>query len=224
MAREEGITGLPAEGEAAPERGWVAPDVSGEFPGLAILWTTVEASSGRSPRQLKDRLRELSNRFRGGHAIQMRQRPIPWAYRVFFRHVGIDPDERRTPIEAIALERMRAGGFQSQNIVDDALLLATLETGVPVLAFDAAAVSGEIGLRVSPGGEEMGDIPLSSGQVVVADSERVLAVLFGETAEGCAVQRSSSRMVLAGVRVKGVPDVSVEEALWVAAETLSVAD
>jgi DNA/RNA-binding domain of Phe-tRNA-synthetase-like protein len=142
---------------------------------------------------------------------------------VFFRHVGIDPDERRTPIEAIALERMRAGGFRSRNLVDDALLLATLETGVPVLAFDAAAVDGEIGLRVSGGGELLGGdgVPVGAGQVVVADSVRALAVLFGDIADGRAVQRSSERMLLAGVRVKGVPEVSVEEALWVAAETVS---
>jgi hypothetical protein len=31
-------------------------------------------------------------------------------------------------------------------------------------------------------------------------------------------------MVLAAVRVKGVPEVSVEEALWVAAETVGEAD
>jgi DNA/RNA-binding domain of Phe-tRNA-synthetase-like protein len=116
---------------------------------------------------------------------------------------------------------MRAGGFQSRNLVDDALLLATLETGVPVLAFDAAAVEGELGLRVSPGGEQLGEVPLSAGQVVVADANRALAVLFGDTAEGCAVQWSSRSMVLAGLRVKGVPEVSVEEALWVAAETVS---
>ena len=170
------------------------------------------------------RLRLASDRFTGAKAVALRQQPIPWAYRVFFRHVGIDPDERRTPIEAIALERMRAGGFQSHNLVDDALLLATLETGVPVLAFDAAAVDGELGLRVSPGGEQLGDMPLSAGQVVVADAERALAVLFGEVREGCAVQRTSERMVLAAVRVKGVPEVSVEEALWVAAETVSDAD
>jgi DNA/RNA-binding domain of Phe-tRNA-synthetase-like protein len=157
--------------------------------------------------------------------VTLRQQPIPWAYRVFFRHVGIDPDERRTPIEAIALERMRAGGFRSRNLVDDALLLATLETGVPVLAFDAPAVDGALGLRVSAGGELLGGargaLPVASGQVVVADSVRPLAVLFGEIADGCAVQRSSERMLLVAVRVKGVPEVSVEEALWVAAETAS---
>ena len=88
----------------------------------------------------------MSDRFTGAKAVQVRQQPVPWAYRVFFRQIGIDPDERRTPAEAVALERMRVGAFQSQNLLDDALLIATVETGVPLLAFDArprgAATSG----------------------------------------------------------------------------------
>jgi DNA/RNA-binding domain of Phe-tRNA-synthetase-like protein len=205
-------------------RGYVDATLRAEFPDLGLVYTEVPVRPRRSPPEVRERLRIASDRFTGAKAVTLRQQPIPWAYRVFFRHVGIDPDERRTPIEAIALERMRAGGFQSRNLVDDALLLATLETGVPVLAFDAAAVDGELGLRVSPGGESLGELPLSSGQVVVADGVRALAVLFGETAEGCGVQPSSQRMLLVGVRVKGVPEVSIEEALWVAAETVSDAD
>jgi DNA/RNA-binding domain of Phe-tRNA-synthetase-like protein len=202
-------------------RGYVDATLRSEFPELGLVYTEVPIRPRRSPPEVRERLRLASDRFTGAKAVTLRQQPIPWAYRVFFRHVGIDPDERRTPIEAIALERMRAGAFKSENIVDDALLLATLETGVPVLAFDGAAVEGELGLRVSPGGESLGELPLSSGQVVVADQVRALAVLFGETAGGCGVQRSSERMLLAAVRVKGVPEVSVEEALWVAAETVS---
>jgi DNA/RNA-binding domain of Phe-tRNA-synthetase-like protein len=207
--------------------GFVDATLRAEVPELGLVYAEMTVRPGRSPSAVRQRLRDASDRFTGAKAVTLRQQPIPWAYRVFFRHVGIDPDERRTPIEAIALERMRAGGFKSQNIVDDALLLATLETGVPVLAFDAAAVDGPLGLRVSAGGEllggEAGETPLAGGQVVVADSSRALAVLFGETAPGCAVQRSSDRMLAAAVRVKGVPEVSVEEALWVAAETVSEA-
>jgi DNA/RNA-binding domain of Phe-tRNA-synthetase-like protein len=202
-------------------RGQVDATLRAEFPELGLVYAEVPVRPGRSPESVRRRLREASDRFTGAKAIALRQQPIPWAYRVFFRHVGIDPDERRTPIEAIALERMRAGGFQSRNIVDDALLLATLETGVPVLAFDAQAVEGELGLRVSAGGEQLGELPLSAGQVLVADDHRPLAVLFGETAPGCGVQPTTTQMLLAGVRVKGVPEVSVEEALWVAAETVS---
>jgi DNA/RNA-binding domain of Phe-tRNA-synthetase-like protein len=202
-------------------RGYVDATLRAEFPELGLVYTEVPVRPQRSPPSVRARLRTASDRFTGAKAVALRQQAIPWAYRVFFRHVGIDPDERRTPIEAIALERMRAGGFKSTNLVDDALLLATLETSVPVLAFDAAAVDGDLGLRVSPGGELLGDVPLSTGQVVVADSTRALAVLFGDTAEGCAVQWSSESMLLAAVRVKGVPEVSVEEALWVAVETVS---
>jgi DNA/RNA-binding domain of Phe-tRNA-synthetase-like protein len=202
-------------------RGYVDATLAAEFPELGLVHTEVPVRPGRSPAPVRARLRGASDRFTGPKAVALRQQPIPWAYRVFFRHVGIDPDERRTPIEAIALERMRAGGFLSRNLVDDALLLATLETGVPVLAFDAAAVDGALGLRVTSGGETLGALPLAGGRIVVADSSKPLAVLFGDTAEGCAVQWSSERMVLAAVRVKGVPEVSVEEALWVAAETVS---
>jgi DNA/RNA-binding domain of Phe-tRNA-synthetase-like protein len=206
-------------------RGFVDPALRAEFPELGLVYTEVPVRPRRSPPEVRARLRGASDRFTGAKAVTLRQQPIPWAYRVFFRHVGIDPDERRTPIEAIALERMRAGGFRSQNVVDDALLLATLETGVPVLAFDAAAVEGELGLRVSGGDETLGGdsgaIPLRSGQVLVADSRRALAVLFGEMAPGCGVHPSTERMLLVAVRVKGVPEVSVEEALWVAAETVS---
>jgi DNA/RNA-binding domain of Phe-tRNA-synthetase-like protein len=208
-------------------QGYVDAALRAEFPELGLVYVELPVRPGRSPRAVRQRLRDASDRFTGAKAVTLRQQPIPWAYRVFFRHVGIDPDERRTPIEAIALERMRAGGFQTQNIVDDALLLATLETGVPVLAFDAAAVDGGLGLRVSSGGELLGgdggDTPLAGGQVVVADGVRALAVLFGDAGPGCAVQRTSDRMLAAAVRVKGVPEVSVEEALWVAAETVSEA-
>jgi DNA/RNA-binding domain of Phe-tRNA-synthetase-like protein len=152
----------------------------------------------------------------------MRQDPVPWAYRVFSRQVGIDPDTDRTPVERIALERLRHGGLQSANVVDDALTIATVETGVPVIAFDGDRVGRAIGLRLAREKERLadGDRPLSVRQIVVADEDRSLAVLFGEVAQECGVVPQTERMVLAALRVKGVPEISVEEALWTAAETL----
>jgi DNA/RNA-binding domain of Phe-tRNA-synthetase-like protein len=140
---------------------------------------------------------------------------------VFFRQIGIDPDERRTPAEAAALERMRAGGFQSTNLLDDALLIATVETGVPVLAFDHDRVQGDLGLRLALAGEEVA-YPLRGGEIVTADQTGPLGVLFGDPNPDRGVTRATERMLLAAVQVKGVPDVSVEEALWTVTETLGV--
>jgi DNA/RNA-binding domain of Phe-tRNA-synthetase-like protein len=224
VADEGGIAGLPAEGEAVPERGWVAPAIAGELPGLGLAWTTVSARSGRSPRQVRERLRELSNRFYGGHAIQMRQRPIPWAYRVFFRQIGLDPDRTRTPIEELALERMKKGEFKSQSQLDDALTIAIVETGVAMRAFDAGRIDGRLGIRASAPGESLEGRPgeLPSGTLVIADELRPLALLFGATAEGRGVHPDTERITLVAMRVKGVPDIAIEEAIWLATAVLTV--
>jgi DNA/RNA-binding domain of Phe-tRNA-synthetase-like protein len=152
----------------------------------------------------------------------MRQDPVPWAYRVFYRQVGIDPDTDRTPAEHVALERLRKGGFGATNLVDDALTIAVAETGVPLIAFDADRVGTALGLRLSQAGERLADTgrELSVRQIVVADEERSLAVLFGEVSEERGVTPDTERMVLCALKVKGVPHISVEEALWTAAETL----
>ena len=42
----------------------------------------------------------MADRMTGAEAIAMRQREVPHAHRVFFRHVGLDPDVVRTPVEA----------------------------------------------------------------------------------------------------------------------------
>jgi DNA/RNA-binding domain of Phe-tRNA-synthetase-like protein len=205
------------------QRGHVDPDLASEFPSLALHWIPVEACSGRSPQPVRERLREMSNRISGAKAIQMRQEAVPWAYRVFFRQVGIDPDEHRTPAEEVVLDRLKHGGFPSRNLLDDAITIATFETGVPLVAFDADQVEPPLVLRLARPDELMGAAgrPLSSGQIVIADERRPLAVLFADRDPACGVTPQTERMLLAVVQVEGVPDIAVEECLWTVEEILS---
>ena len=213
---------LPEEWEVAPEPGWIAPDLAEEFPGLSIASTSLESATGRSPEALKERLRLLSDRIAGAQAIQLRQKPIPWAYRVFFRHIGLDPDTTRTPIEQLIFERMHDGRFKSRNRVDDALTIGMVEVGVALRAFDADRVEGRLGLRLSGDGEgfEGRVSPLPDGTIVVADEKRALGILFDRTAEGRGVKRRTGKVLLVAIGVRGVPDIALEEALWVAGSAL----
>jgi DNA/RNA-binding domain of Phe-tRNA-synthetase-like protein len=213
---------LPEEWEVAPEPGWVEPALAEEFPGLSIVSTALEAKTGRSPEALKEHLRTLSDRIGGAQAIQLRQQPIPWAYRVFFRHIGLDPDTTRTPIEQLIFERMHDGSFKSRNRVDDALTIAMVEVGVALRAFDADRVEGRLGLRLSAEGESFeGRVsPLPEGTIVVADERRALGVVFDRTAEGRGVRRGTRRVMLVAIGVRGVPDIALEEGLWVAGSAL----
>ena len=204
------------------ETGWVDADLQVEFPELRLRWIDHDGGSGRTPPEIKERLRGLSNRYTGGKAVHLRQEPIPWAYRVFFRQVGIDPDDHRTPAEQAALDRMKHGSFRSRNLLDDALTIATVETGVPVMALDADRVTPPLGLRLSDEGERLGGDgrPLSVRQIVVADADRSVAVLFGDISDDRGVDPGTTRMLLCAVQVKGVPEISVEEALWTVTEVL----
>lgn len=230
--RPTGIDGSPPSVAAAgnPVRGWCEHEVQQELPGLGLMSATVEVNlsgslTGRSTPAVLARLRDLSNRWRGARAVNVRQEAIPAAYRVFFRHIGLDPDVTRTPIETAVLERMLEGGFLSEGLLADVLTVALIDTAVPVWALDADTVSGPLGIRLTRSEERLGrssDAPsVGGGRLVVADADSPLAMLFGEPAKGHEPTASTGRLTLFAVQVAGVPVLHVEEALWACRSALS---
>lgn len=220
MSDRDGVSEGP-ELVAAP--GYVDPAISAELPGLRLSWLSVEARSRPSSRVVRQRLRSLSNRYQGATVITMRTKPLPHAYRTFFRQTGLDPDATRVPSEEVAVARLLQGGLRSEGLPGDALLIALVETGVPVWALDADHVdAGGLGIRLSASGEPFGTqgYPLAAGRLVVADGAAVQALLFGTVAPGHEVRRRTSRMVLFAVGVEGVPEIHLEEALWLCQDVL----
>ena len=128
-------------GDPALDEGWIERELATELPDLRLASVTVPGGPRRSPPELRARLGMLADRFHGARALSIRREAVPAAYRVLFRHLGLDPDVHRTPIEAAAVQRLLRGGFASGGAVEDACLLALVETGVPVWALDAARVA-----------------------------------------------------------------------------------
>jgi DNA/RNA-binding domain of Phe-tRNA-synthetase-like protein len=206
--------------------GWIEEDVARELPGLGLAWVDADAPADgrRSPAWLRARLRRLADRYSGARAVTMRREPVPAAYRAFSRHVGLDPDVDRPPVEAVVVERLMHGGFRSRGRVEDALLVGALETGVPLWALDADRVDGGLGVRRARPGERLGEGELApdlpAGRLVVADARRPVAVLLGDVADGDGPGPGTRRLRVFAVRVAGVPALHVEEALWASVEAL----
>jgi DNA/RNA-binding domain of Phe-tRNA-synthetase-like protein len=189
--------------------GFVAAELAAEFPELRVAWVEVAAPPpGKSPPELRARLRALSDKLRGAQAIAMRGREVPHAYRVFFRHIGLDPDVVRVPVEALMLERLMHGGYPTRGRLPDACAIACIETGVPVWALDADRMDGPLGIR-------------SEGErLVLADAAGPVARLFAPPGAAHAPSRETRRLALVTVVVPGVPALYAEEALWIAGEAL----
>lgn len=210
---------------ARPRPGAVSAAVAAELPGLALHWAPLTFRPGGSPAGLTGRLRQLANGYRGAAVVAMRTKPVPAAYRNFFRQIGLDPDVTRPPAEQAALERLFHGTFKPQDRLADALLVALLETGVPIWALDGRRAQPEqLQIRTAAAGEWLGaedeNWPLAPGTLVLADPGLVHAVLFGQRARASAVSSDTREIVLFSVSVAGVPAIHVEEAFWVAAEAL----
>jgi DNA/RNA-binding domain of Phe-tRNA-synthetase-like protein len=204
--------------------GWVADELAAEHPGLRLCWLDVAARPGPSPPGVAQRLARMSDRFRGAQAVALRRQPIPWAYRVFYRHVGLDPDIDRTPIEAAAVRRLLDGAFRSRHRLHDALLIGLLETGVPIWALDADTVEGALGIRAAESAERLGRgadaSPLPPGALVVADERGALARLFDEPAAEHGAGVVTPHVRVFSVQVPAVPDIHVEEAMFSCAALL----
>jgi DNA/RNA-binding domain of Phe-tRNA-synthetase-like protein len=206
--------------------GWIEPRLGAEFPRLGLDWVTVETGRRDSPRELKARLRDLSNRYGGETVVAIRQQPVGHAYRVFFREIGLDPDVTRIPLEEAALARLLHGHFVPRGLLEDAMLVALVETGVGVWALDADRVDvGGLGIRTTVDGDRLGAVEhgsrLQPGRLVVADAECVHAILFGDVAPEHAPTGDTQRVTLFTVRVEGVPQIHVEEALWICVEAVT---
>ena len=82
------------------------------------------------------------------------------------------------------MSRLLYGGFRSRGALEDALLVALIETGVPVWALDADLVDpGGLGIRATVDGDRFGSGEQGHGvppdRLVVADPSCIHAMLFG---------------------------------------------
>ena len=101
------------------------------------------------------------------------------------------------------MQRLVKGGFAATNLLDDALLIALVETGIPLWAVDADRAREPLGIGTAP-----------DGRLAVCDADGPLATLFGPVAEGHGVTWETARMLIYTVQVPGVPGIFVDEAMW----------
>ena len=129
-------------------------------------------------------------------------------------------------MEAAALDRLVQGGFVSRGPLEDALLVAVVETGVPVWALDDARLDGPAGAarrarRASAWGRASTRPTWRPGAWWWPTPRARWRCSSATSRPAARPDRDSARLRLFAVAVPGVPALHVEEALFGCADALS---
>jgi len=145
------------------------------------------------------------------------------AYRDFFWKVGIDPTKVRPASEALIRRILAGKAIPKINNVVDAYNLASIKTEIALAAFDRDRLKGELVMRQARPGEEFLGIGmraptiLNGKEVVLTDSEKLIAIYPHRDAETSKVAPSTSKLLILACGVPQIDISSLEVAEKVAA-------
>ncbi len=159
-------------------------DILTAFPGLFIAEgdigpLTIEVDSSR----IKARADEIIEYVQERYTLDgIRDEPLFRAYRDFFWNVGVDPTKIRPASEALVRRVLAGKPLPTINCAVDAYNLASIRSGIPLAAFDADRLNGDLTMRFAGDGEEFlgigmkNPVILKSNQVILADAEDIVAI------------------------------------------------
>jgi len=134
------------------------------------------------------------------------------AYRNFFWKIGIDPTKVRPASEALIRRILAGKAIPKINNIVDAYNLASVKTEIALAAFDRDRLKGELVMRQArPGEEFLGigmrePIILNGKEVIMSDSEKLVAIYPHRDAETSKVSQSTSNILILAC---GVPQIDI---------------
>lgn len=139
--------------------------------------------------------------------------PIIHAYRDFFWRAGIDPTKIRPAAEALIRRVLAGKTIPTINTLVDSYNLASITTCIALAAFDEMKLQGSLLMQSAIGGEHFLGIGmdrpmlLKGGQIVVSDSQKLIAVYPYRDADQSKVTGETRNITL---MVCGCPGITEE--------------
>lgn len=159
-------------------------EVLNAFPGICVAEGDIRSLqiAKKSPglESLKlEIIQEIQSRY---SLDQVKDDPVFRAYRDFFWSVGVDPTKTRPASEALVRRILSGGTLPGINTAVDAYNLASVRSGIPIAAFDADTIDGDLTLRFASLGELFlgigmdKQVMLQKNQVIMTDAEQIIAI------------------------------------------------
>lgn len=195
-------------------------EILAAFPGLSVAEGDVGPLSiqEKSPRleALRD---EIVRSVRERYTLErIKDEPLFRAYRDFFWRVGVDPTRTRPASEALVRRILAKKMLPTINTAVDAYNLASIRTGIPIAAFDADTLGGDISMQFAEEGEEFLGIGMATpvmlhkNQVILTDEGEIIAIYPYRDSDTTKITLATKRVHIVACGVPGVEREKVRSA------------
>lgn len=184
-----------------------------------IVGVTVKKGDG----ELEAFKKECITRIRSRYDLEtLKDIPELRLYRDFFWKIGVDPTKTRPASEALIRRVIQGNPLPRINTLVDSYNLASMESRVPLAAFDLDTISGEQVLRYSNKGEEFTGIGMKSplilegNELVIQSGNDLIAVYPHRDADRSKITLETHAVLLVSCGVPGITGSTLNHALNVA--------
>jgi len=209
------VANLLAGSLGAPAEIIVSQDLERRFPDLKVpIFSVKDARVTSRNDELEEFKQSTFRDVKQKYSLEtIKDVSVFRAYRDFFWKIGIDPTKNRPAAEAL-IRRILAGKLiPSINTLVDAYNLASIKSEVALAAFDENKLKGSLTMRFALKGEMFPGIgmdkpaSLNGGEVVISDSERLVALYPHRDADYSKVTEETRNVAML---VCGVPGISLD--------------
>lgn len=206
-----------------------SPEILHRFPGICVMAGTIEGVVIKegSP-SLEDFKKDVIANIKSMYVLEnVKNDPGFRAYRDFFWSVGVDPTKTRPASEALVRRILSGGKLPVINTAVDSYNLASAISGVPIAAFDADRIEGDLNMRFASGGESFKGIgmkepvTLKPEQVILTDRNKIVAIYPYRDSDDTKVTPSTKNMLIVSCGVPGIDVAKVKEAYQTCVEYLA---
>lgn len=191
----------------------IEKNVKEKFPDLNILVTSIKGVTVKKERDSLEMFKkEFISKIKSEYNLEtLKDVPELRLYRDFFWAISIDPTKTRPASEALIRRVIQGKPLPKINTLVDSYNLASMESRLPLAAFDHDKISDDLQLRFAEKGEEFTGIGmkkpvvLQGNEPVIQSGDELIALYPHRDADKSKITLSTKNVLLV---VCGVPGIS----------------
>lgn len=201
----------------------IDPTVRETFPGLNILTTLLQDITVTPENDdLEEFKKGFISKIKTLYTIEtLKDTPELRLYRDFFWKIGMDPTKVRPASEALIRRVIQGKVLPTINTLVDSYNLASMESCIPLAAFDSDRISADMKLRFAVKGEQftgigMKTVFLEGNELVIQSGDELIALYPHRDADKSKVNLSTKNVLIVICGVPGISDGQLENARTIA--------